>query len=122
LPVSDRLDHSAYSSFRTASSRVTVDANSRFASVPGSDGRASEKSSVLMPLRHRRGIRAIYENIETVLARGIRPTTATALPARLQISVIRCDGFETDRRIRLVDQIGFDRTTFLQAVSEESFF
>ena len=35
------------------------------------------------------GFREIYENIETVLARGIRPTTAKATPARPQVSVKR---------------------------------
>ena len=36
-------------------------------------------------------IRAIYESIETVLARGIRPTAANALPARPQVRVKRCN-------------------------------
>ena len=50
-------------------------------------------------------VRAIYETLETVLARGIRPTTAKALPARPQVSVKRCN---SARWQQSVDSSAFD--------------
>ena len=62
---------------------------------PGQWMRGSGTAAAAASQRNKLSLtRAIYENIETVLARGIRPTTAKAPPARPQGSVKRCNGFD----------------------------